>query len=278
MTSPRCVGELEQIVGGADHRPLRSDLVEAAQEELAKAAGMFDLAEQRFDDLLSQAVAAAPAGALELSPWRPCAILWASVADRRHASGYGVPGREPDKRRSGGERDGRSCSRRSGATNRPSAASIEQQSHHHGRMARRVAPLLTVNREDRTKIQVLPHPCRVRNAPRARPEPTHAPTAAKATAARHPKDERFCSWHNMNQTRRSSSSKTRLRGQAPRGRSRASWAPAGCTTGVGPSDYLDKSWHRAAHRSLILPTFLRRQSTVISASQSTRDPLDVRLG
>src|SRR5712671_3184825 len=145
-------------------------------------------------------------------------------------------------------------------------------------MARRVAPLLTVNREDRTKIQVLPHPCRVRNAPRARPEPTHAPTAAKATAARHPKDERFCSWHNMNQTRRSSSSKTRLRGQAPRGRSRASWAPAGCTTGVGPSDYLDKSWHRAAHRSLILPTFLRRQSTVISASQSTRDPLDVRLG
>src|ERR1022692_5030743 len=65
MTSPCCVGELEQIVDGADHRPLGSDLVEAAQEELAEASGMFDLAEHRFDDLLSQAVAAAPAGALE---------------------------------------------------------------------------------------------------------------------------------------------------------------------------------------------------------------------
>src|SRR5258708_8514740 len=57
--------ELEQIVDGADHRPLGSDLVEAAQEELAEASGMLDLAEHRFDDLLSQAVAAAPAGALE---------------------------------------------------------------------------------------------------------------------------------------------------------------------------------------------------------------------
>src|SRR5271165_4538986 len=65
MISPCCVGELEQIVDGADHRPLGSDLVEAAQEELAEASGMFDLAEHRFDDLLSQAVAAAPAGALE---------------------------------------------------------------------------------------------------------------------------------------------------------------------------------------------------------------------
>src|SRR5260370_14569504 len=65
MTSPGCVGELEQIVDGADHRPLGSDLVEAAQEELAEASGMLDLAEHRFDDLLSQAVAAAPARALE---------------------------------------------------------------------------------------------------------------------------------------------------------------------------------------------------------------------
>src|SRR5260370_35633668 len=65
MTSPGCVGEPEQIVDGADHRPLGSDLVEAAQEELAEASGMLDLAEHRFDDLLSQAVAAAPAGALE---------------------------------------------------------------------------------------------------------------------------------------------------------------------------------------------------------------------
>src|SRR5882672_4897508 len=65
MTSPCCVGELEQIVDGADHRPLGFDLFEAAQEELAEAAGVFDLAEHRFDNLLSQAVAAAPAGALE---------------------------------------------------------------------------------------------------------------------------------------------------------------------------------------------------------------------
>src|SRR5258708_32346811 len=65
MTSPCCVSELEQIVDGADHRPLGSDLVEAAQEELAEASGVFDLAEHRFDDLLSQAVAATPAGGLE---------------------------------------------------------------------------------------------------------------------------------------------------------------------------------------------------------------------
>src|SRR5258707_15619896 len=65
MRSPRGFRELEQIVDGADHRPLGSDLLEAAQEELAEASGMLDLAEHRFDDLLSQAVAAAPAGALE---------------------------------------------------------------------------------------------------------------------------------------------------------------------------------------------------------------------
>src|SRR5258707_8116905 len=66
MTSPRGFRELEQIMDGADHRPLRSDLVEAAQEKLAEASGMFDLTEHRFDDLLSQAVAAAPARPLEI--------------------------------------------------------------------------------------------------------------------------------------------------------------------------------------------------------------------
>src|SRR5580692_3132376 len=65
MTSPCGFREFEQIVDGADHRPLGSDLVETAQEELPEASGMFDLTEDRFDDLLSQAVAAAPAGALE---------------------------------------------------------------------------------------------------------------------------------------------------------------------------------------------------------------------
>src|ERR1700681_2581916 len=66
ITSRRGFREFEQIVDDADHRPLRSDLVEAAQEELAEASGMFDLAEHGLDDLLSQAVAAAPAGALEI--------------------------------------------------------------------------------------------------------------------------------------------------------------------------------------------------------------------
>src|SRR5580692_2568261 len=65
MTSPCGFREFEQIVDGADHRPLGSDLVETAQEELPEASGMFDLTEDRFDDLLSEAVAAAPAGALE---------------------------------------------------------------------------------------------------------------------------------------------------------------------------------------------------------------------
>jgi hypothetical protein len=67
MPSRGSLCELEQIVDRADHGPLGSDLVEAAQEELAEASGMFDMAEHRFDDLLSQTVAAAPAGELEFS-------------------------------------------------------------------------------------------------------------------------------------------------------------------------------------------------------------------
>src|SRR6266568_4907753 len=70
MASPCCGCEFEQIVDGADHRPLGFDLVEATQEELAEASGMLDLAEHGFDDLFSQAVAAAPAGELELSGHR----------------------------------------------------------------------------------------------------------------------------------------------------------------------------------------------------------------
>jgi len=57
MASPCCIGELEQVVDGADHRPLGSDLVEATEEELAEASCMLDLAEHRLDDLLSEAVA-----------------------------------------------------------------------------------------------------------------------------------------------------------------------------------------------------------------------------
>jgi len=66
MASPCCIRELEQVVDGADHRPLGSDLVEATEEELAEASCMLDLAEHGLDDLLSEAVATAPAGALEL--------------------------------------------------------------------------------------------------------------------------------------------------------------------------------------------------------------------
>src|SRR5258708_12085465 len=77
--------ELEQIVDGADHRPLGSDLVEAAQEELAEASGMLDLAEHRFDDLLSQAVAAAPARALGVCPpGRLALCLCPSARPRRN--------------------------------------------------------------------------------------------------------------------------------------------------------------------------------------------------
>ena len=54
MASLCCIGELEQVVDGADHRPLGSDLVEATEEELAEASCMLDLAEHRLDDLLSE--------------------------------------------------------------------------------------------------------------------------------------------------------------------------------------------------------------------------------
>src|SRR5918996_4368829 len=57
--------QLGEVVGGAHQRPLGLDLGEAAQEELAATAGMLDLADHRLDRLLAQAVARAPAGALE---------------------------------------------------------------------------------------------------------------------------------------------------------------------------------------------------------------------
>src|SRR5829696_2551888 len=67
MISPCRLGELEQVVGGADHRPFASHLIKASKEELSEASGMFDLAKDRLDDLLAQSVAAAPAGTFELS-------------------------------------------------------------------------------------------------------------------------------------------------------------------------------------------------------------------
>src|SRR5687768_13314172 len=58
--------ELGEVVDGADQGPFLLDLVEAAQAEPPEAAGGLDLAEDRLDDLLAQAVARAPAGAPEL--------------------------------------------------------------------------------------------------------------------------------------------------------------------------------------------------------------------
>src|SRR5271170_2971873 len=58
-------GELEEIVNGAEDSPLGLGVGEAAQEKLAKAAGLLDLAEDRLDHLLAQAIAATPGAALE---------------------------------------------------------------------------------------------------------------------------------------------------------------------------------------------------------------------
>src|SRR5437867_3265541 len=66
MSSPCCMCEFEQVVGGADHRPFASDLVEAAQQELSEASGLLDLTKDGLDDLLAQAIAAAPAASFEL--------------------------------------------------------------------------------------------------------------------------------------------------------------------------------------------------------------------
>ncbi len=51
---------------GADQRPFASDVFEAAQEKLSKAAGLLDLTEHGLDNLLAQSIAAAPARSFEL--------------------------------------------------------------------------------------------------------------------------------------------------------------------------------------------------------------------
>src|SRR5258706_1238664 len=58
--------EFCEVVGGADHGPFGFDLVDAAQEELAEASCLLDLAEDGLDDLLSQSIPASIACALEL--------------------------------------------------------------------------------------------------------------------------------------------------------------------------------------------------------------------
>src|SRR5579863_9964346 len=66
VTSSCGVGQLQEVVDGADHRPFASDLVEAPQQELPEASGMFDLPEHRLDDLFAQPIAAAATGPLKL--------------------------------------------------------------------------------------------------------------------------------------------------------------------------------------------------------------------
>src|SRR6202171_5516907 len=64
--SSACGCEFCEVVGGADHGPFGFDLVDAAQEKLAEASCVLDLAEDGLDDLFSQSIPASIACALEL--------------------------------------------------------------------------------------------------------------------------------------------------------------------------------------------------------------------
>ena len=46
-------GELEEVVGGAEHRPFAADLAEAPLQEPPEAPGVLDLVEHRLDGVLS---------------------------------------------------------------------------------------------------------------------------------------------------------------------------------------------------------------------------------
>src|SRR4030088_280027 len=64
--SSACGCEFCDVVGSADHGPFGFDLVDAAQEELAEASCLLDLAEDGLDDLFSQSIPASITCALEL--------------------------------------------------------------------------------------------------------------------------------------------------------------------------------------------------------------------
>ena len=53
-------------MGGADHGPLGTHFLDAPQQELAEAAGLFDLSEHRFHHLLSQSVGRFEAAVVDL--------------------------------------------------------------------------------------------------------------------------------------------------------------------------------------------------------------------
>src|SRR5271167_1301255 len=52
--------QLQNVVGKTDQRPLALDFSQAAQEELAKPAGLFDLAEDRLHDRFACRILPAP--------------------------------------------------------------------------------------------------------------------------------------------------------------------------------------------------------------------------
>ena len=51
--------QFQEVVGRADETPLPRDLPQPPEQELSKTAGLFDLPEHGFDDLLAQPVATA---------------------------------------------------------------------------------------------------------------------------------------------------------------------------------------------------------------------------
>src|SRR5215212_6850093 len=64
--SPACrLRELEEVVDGADHRPLAPDLIKTSQQELPEASGLLDLPEHGLHHLLAETIPATPASPLE---------------------------------------------------------------------------------------------------------------------------------------------------------------------------------------------------------------------
>src|ERR1700675_2579761 len=62
-----CLCELEKVVGGAYDRPLALYFLDTTHQELPEPSCRLDLPEHRLDDLLPEAVSAAPAAPPELA-------------------------------------------------------------------------------------------------------------------------------------------------------------------------------------------------------------------
>ena len=59
--------QLQNVVGETDQRPLALDFSQAAQEKLAKPAGLFDLAEDRLHNRFSCGIDGPPRLGLKLA-------------------------------------------------------------------------------------------------------------------------------------------------------------------------------------------------------------------